>query len=128
MKIIKVNKLWLTMLLTVLSTAGASGQEVLSPENPPEPLNCYKVTVSVEPAGAGFVSGQGSYYEGQTVNISTSAYANYQFLYWKKDGVQIDQPTNFSFDMGDRKTSFVAVYGLAPVSPNEPTSPNTYRL
>ena len=129
MKIIKVNKRWLTILLSVLSTAGVQAQEVYNPENPPDPLMLFKVTVSAEPAEAGYVSGEGRYAEGDNVNLSTSIRNNdYEFLYWKQDGVQIDSPRNFSYTMGNNKTSFVAVYGYNPKSPQDPTAANNYRL
>ena len=129
MKMIKVNKLWLTMLLSVLSTAGVQAQEEYNPENPPDPLMLFKVTVSSEPAGAGYVSGEGRYAEGSNVNLSTSIRDNdYEFLYWKQDGVQIDKPQYFSYTMGNKKTNFVAVYGYNPKSPQDPTAANDYRL
>lgn len=127
-------KMWntaLTLLLLVLGTAGAKAQtDDYNPANPPEPLTRYAVTVSCEPAEAGYTSGGGKYAVGQTVNISTSAKGYYEFQYWMQDGVKIDKPKSFKYTMGDQKTNFVAVYNYVfnPTNPAEPTMPNTYRL
>lgn len=126
-KTMNVRLYWLTILLSVLGTAGVRGQEH-NPDNPPEPMTRYKVTVSAEPAEAGYVSGGGKYYAGQQVSISTSARNNYQFLYWKKDGVQTNDPMSFKFTMGSDKVSYVAVYEFNPANPQEPTAPNMFRL
>lgn len=121
----------LTLLLLVLGTAGAKAQtDDYNPANPPEPLTRYAVTVSCDPAEAGYTSGGGKYAVGQTVSISTSAKGYYEFQYWMQDGVRIDKPKSFKYTMGNQKTSFVAVYSYVfnPTNPAEPTMPNTYRL
>lgn len=121
----------LTLLLLVLGTAGAKAQtDDYNPANPPEPLTRYAVTVSCEPAEAGYTSGGGKYAVGQTVSVSTSAKDYYEFQYWMQDGVKTDKPKSFKYTMGNQKTSFVAVYSYVfnPTNPAEPTAPNTYRL
>ena len=120
-----INLVW---LLLVLGTAGAQAQDDYNPANPPEPMTRYAVTVSCEPAEAGYTSGSGKYTQGATVNVSTSAKSNYEFQYWMQDGVRIDKGTSFKYTMGSEKTSFVAVYAYNPPNPQEPTMPNTYRL
>lgn len=115
------------MLLAAPLAAGA--QTELDPANPPEPQLSFQVTVSAEPAEAGYTSGGAKYTVGQQVYVSTSVRnSNYEFLYWTRDGVRTDDPMSFSFTMGDRKVSYVAVYGLNPKDPAEPTAPNTFRL
>ena len=120
-----INLVW---LLLVLGTAGAQAQDDYNPANPPEPMTRYAVTVSCEPAEAGYTSGSGKYAQGATVNVSTSAKSNYEFQYWMQDGVRIDKGTSFKYTMGSENTSFVAVYAYNPPNPQEPTMPNTYRL
>ena len=120
-----INLVW---LLLVLGTAGAQAQDDYNPANPPEPMTRYAVTVSCEPAEAGYTSGSGKYTQGATVNVSTSAKSNYEFQYWMQDGVRIDKGTSFKYTMGSEKSSFVAVYAYNPPNPQEPTMPNTYRL
>ena len=116
-------------LLLVLGTAGAQAQtDDFNPQNPPEPMTRYTVTVSCEPSEAAQVSGGGKYAVGATVKVSTSAKSNYEFQYWMQDGVRIDKARSFTYTMGSQKTSFVAVYTYNPPSPQEPTMPNTYRL
>ena len=120
-----INLVW---LLLVLGTTGAQAQDDYNPANPPEPMTRYAVTVSCEPAEAGYTSGSGKYTQGATVNVSTSAKSNYEFQYWMQDGVRIDKGTSFKYTMGSEKSSFVAVYAYNPLNPQEPTMPNTYRL
>lgn len=119
------NLVW---LLLVLGTAGVQAQDDYNPPNPPEPMTRYVVTVSADPAEAGYTSGSGKYAEGTTVWVSTSARNSYEFQYWMQDGVKIDKPESFSYTMGAKKTSFVAVYAYNPPNPQEPTTPNSYRL
>jgi uncharacterized repeat protein (TIGR02543 family) len=115
------------MLLSVPSTAGA--QDGYNPDNPPDPMMRYKVTVSAEPAEAGYYSGGGSYVPGTTVSVSTSVRnSDYKFLYWMQDGVRIDKSSTFSYTMGNEKTSFVAVYGYDPSNPGDPAMINRHRL
>lgn len=119
----------LTLLLLVLGTAGAKAQtDDYNPANPPEPMMRYAVTVSCEPAEAGYTSGGGKYEEGKSVSVSTSAKSNYVFQYWMQDGVKIDKSKSFKYTMGNQNTSFIAVYAYNPTNPAEPTPLNTYRL
>jgi uncharacterized repeat protein (TIGR02543 family) len=120
-----INLVW---LLLVLGTTGAQAQDDYNPANPPEPMTRYAVTVTAEPAEAGYTSGSGKYAQGATVNVSTSAKSNYEFQYWMQDGVRIDKGKSFKYTMGSEKTSFVAVYAYNPPNPQEPTMPNSYRL
>ena len=123
-----IYKVCLALLLTVPATVGAWADDY-NPENPPEPLTRYVVTVSAEPAEAGYVSGGGKYSEGTPVGISTSVRnSNYEFLYWMQDGVRIDQGRSFTYTMEDKKTHFVAVYGFNPTNPQEPTGVYSYHL
>ena len=120
-----INLVW---LLLVLGTAGVQAQDDYNPANPPEPMTRYAVTVTAEPAEAGYTSGSGKYAQGAMVNVSTSAKSNYEFQYWMQDGVRIDKGKSFKYTMGSEKTSFVAVYAYNPPNPQEPTMPNSYRL
>lgn len=128
MKVSSCFKRLLVLLLSVPTMAGAQTSDY-NPPNPPEPLTKYQVSVSAEPAEAGYVSGGGKYAETATVNLSTSVRnSNYEFLYWMQDGAQIDKPRSFSYTMGNRKTNFVAVYGYNPGNPQEPTTSYNYKL
>ena len=123
-----IKMVWFVMLLLLPCTAGAQTNSY-NPENPPDPMTRYKVTVSAEPAEAGYVSGGGKYAQGATVNLSTSSRnSSYEFLYWMQDGVRIDKDQAFAYIMGNDKTSFVAVYGYNPPNPGDPEMYNRYRL
>ena len=116
----------LSMLLLIV--AGAWAQDY-DPQNPPDPNAYFKLTVSASPAEAGYVSGGSKYKEGQQVWISTSAYTNYDFLYWTCDGVQISTERNFYYTMPNKAVTLVAVYAFNPRSPADPTATAySYRL
>lgn len=121
-----VYKVWLMMLLFVPGMAGAQGY---NPDNPPDPMMRFRVTVSANTDGVAYVSGGGLYAVGATVRVSTSRRdINYEFLYWTKDGVQINEAQSFDYTMTNEKVSFVAVYGYNPPNPGEPTMSSNYRL
>lgn len=122
-----IHLVWMALLLALPGAASAQGDDY-NPQNPPDPMSRYQVTVSAEPAEAANVAGSGKYAIGATVRVSTSARANYEFLYWMQDGVRIDKGQTFNYVMEDKKTSFVAVYGYNPSNPSDPTAPNSYRL
>ena len=44
--------------------------------------NSYTITVNASPAGAGSVSGGGSYYYGDYATLSATAYSGYEFVGW----------------------------------------------
>lgn len=123
-----IKMVWLVVLLLLPCAAGAQTGSY-NPENPPDPMIRYKVSVSAEPAEAGYVSGEGKYAQGASVSLSTSTRnSSYEFLYWMQDGVRIDKEKNFTYTMGNDKTSFVAVYGYNPPNPGDPEMYNRYRL
>lgn len=122
-------KTLIALTLAVLTTAGVWADDY-NPPNPPDPLTRYRVTVTTEPAEAGYTSGGGLYYSGQAVRLSTSARTNYTFLYWKQDGNRLADGNSqyYNYTMGTEKTTFTAVYAYEPPNPAEPVAPNDYRL
>ena len=123
------------MLLAFLS-GGTTASAQYNPENPPDPSpknTLFTVSVSTEPAEAGYASGAGSYTPGTEVYIYTSANYNYIFQYWRKEGSEeiYSQYESLSFTMGEEDVSLVAVYAPKPYNPDNPWDPmsdNTYRL
>lgn len=123
------------MLLAFLA-GGITASAQYSPENPPDPSpqsTLYKVSVSAEPAEAGYASGAGSYTPGTQVYLYVSSNYNYEFKYWKKVGSEgvYSEYESFSYTMEEQDVSFVAVYAKKPYnpeSPSDPVSDNSYRL
>ena len=113
--------------LLLLTVAGAWADDY-NPENPPDPNPLFRLTVSVSPSEAGYVSGGGRYKEGQQVRLSTSRRDDYAFLYWTCDGVQVSDQAAFYYTMPQKSVNLVAVYTYNPTNPQDPTTANSYRL
>lgn len=96
-----------------------------TPVTPTPPAAKYALTVACEPSAAGRAAGAGSYEEGTSVTVSTSANAEYTFSHWTLNGERYDAATGTSFTYktvaGDMK--FVAVYNYTP-TPFEPSNPS----
>ena len=129
-----INRMAVMLLAFLAGSTTASAQ--YNPDNPPEPSaknTQFTVSVSTEPANAGYPSGAGSYKPGEMVYICASSVYNYEFQYWKKEGSEgiYSEYESFSYTMGEEDVSFVAVYAPKPYnpdSPSEPSSSNSYRL
>ena len=123
------------MLLAFLA-GGITASAQYNPENPPDPSpqsTLYKVSVSTEPADAGYPSGAGSYTPGMQVYIYASPNYNYEFKYWRKVGSEgvYSEYESFTYTMEEKDVSFVAVYAKKPYNPENPSDPisdNSYRL
>ena len=115
-------------LLLALMTGSLGANAQYDPENPPEPAAMYKVTTTVSPSDAGKASGKGSYRKGTKVTINTSAYTDFVFKYWTKNGVQYSTSTSFQYTVGTENADFVAVYEYNPNNPAEPTDNYAYHL
>ncbi len=97
-----------------------------NPPTPPEPYIKYVVTVTSE---RGYASGNGKYFEGEEVFISTSSYdQDYHFRCWLKNGEEYSTDQQFTYIVEDRNVKFEALYTYDPVPPSEPVASNPYRL
>ena len=128
MSMVKLFNYRLVALLLVLLTGSNAAMAQYDPDNPPEPSVRYKVKVSVSPSDAGYASGAGTFFRGETTTISTSKKAGYDFMYWTKNGEIYSYATNFSYTIENENADFVAVYQYNPDSPSDPVSSPTYRL
>lgn len=84
------------------------------PTNPTDLVN-YRVEVELGTAGAGTVTGAGTYKNGTNVSIKATAKTGYKFLYWTKygvDGVYSTAPS-FTYTVASEDASFVAVFESA---------------
>ena len=56
------------------------------------PLPTYQLTLAVDPAEGGTVTGEGNYTQGETVNITATPNENYIFLHWSGSTTYVDNP------------------------------------
>jgi hypothetical protein len=72
------------------------------------PPDLYTLSLQVNPMGAGTVSGGGSFEEGQSVPVSASANAGYDFVNWTRGGVEVSASADFSYEMPAENVTLVA--------------------
>ncbi len=115
------------MLFALLCGATAWAQQEFNPSNPPDPRMLYKVVVSA--TDGHYTSGSGSYAKDTKVTINTSASgANFDFKYWTKNGAFYSTERRFTYTVEAMDVRFQAVYEFNPSSPQDPQTPNEYRL
>jgi hypothetical protein len=57
----------------------------------------YVVTTTVNPSGAGTVTGEGTYVTGQTVTVSATPNTGWNFLNWTENGTIVSTEATYSF-------------------------------
>lgn len=57
----------------------------------------YTITADVDPAGAGTVSGGGTYADGDTVTLTATPNSGYRFVGWMESGTTMSTNTNYTF-------------------------------
>ena len=67
-------------------------------------LNTYTITVNVNPAEGGTVTGAGTYSHGETVNLTAEANENFRFMGWMENGEYISTETSYSFTAESNRT------------------------
>jgi len=113
-------------------------------DDPAEPGNKYRLTLTVSPSDAGRAYGAGSYSKGTKVEVYTYANEGYTFSCWKKGDEVVSTSSSFNYVMPNAATTLTAVYTkdgeggstFDPTDPSEPNSPgnggqddkNTYTL
>ena len=74
-----------------------------------EPPATYSLSLAASPENAGNVTGDGSYTEGTSINITATANMNYIFDKWTdEEGLVISNDANFSFIMPDKDVTLTA--------------------
>lgn len=106
---------------------GGTAWAQFNPANPPDPQMLYKV-VALATDGH-YTSGSGSYTLGTPVTINTSASSTgFDFKHWTKNGVVYTTNKSFTYTVEAMNVNFVAVYEFNPTNPQDPQTPNEYRL
>ncbi len=63
----------------------------------------YNITATVNPAGAGTVTGAGEYEEGETATLVATAFTDFYFVNWTENGTVVSTSKTYSFVVtGDR--------------------------
>lgn len=121
------KRIVLTVLAALLCGAAAWAQGDYNPTNPPDPQMLYKVVARA--TDGHYTSGSGSYTLGTQVAINTSASSTgFDFKHWTKDGEVYTTSKSFTYTVEDANVNFVAVYEFNPTNPQDPQTPNEYRL
>lgn len=97
-----------------------------SPTNPTEPTTPVakgRLIIGVNPSGAGYTNGSGTYEVGQKVNISASSYNDFLFVNWTRDGEVIGNSSYMTYTMLEGDNRLTANYRYNPGNPSEPISP-----
>lgn len=71
--------------------------------------NEYDIEARVEPEGAGFIIGEGTYRQGEDVAIKAEAYEGFRFLHWEENGEVMTRSWNYPFIVREDR-SLVAVF------------------
>lgn len=108
-----MKKYIIQLFLLLISISLQAQDGGFNPSTPDEPGGSARVVLSAYPDGAGTVSGGGIYNVGSRINIRTSsAGAQWKFLYWRNKSTQEVINTNSSFYMNTVEgiTRLEAVY------------------
>lgn len=65
----------------------------------PDASTTYPVTVTVEPAGAGYANGAGDFIFGETCTLTAEANEQFAFVNWTRNGVQVSTDLSYSFNV-----------------------------
>lgn len=120
------------LLMMCFCSISIRGQE-FNPSNPSEPGQApYKLTLKVQPAGAGSVRGGGKYVQGSVCSLSVSSNTGYVFLNWTNEvGDVVGTSGSMKYTKQDCDEVLTANFEFRPGNPAEPTEINKavyYRL
>lgn len=117
------------LLLLCVGSMQAQSFNPSNPADPQVPVFYYPLTVTCNPSGGAYTSGNGNYAPGETVTLSTSPKAGYIFDHWELNGAPYEATnTSFSYTTVAGKMDFVAVYTFVPNDPSEPVMDVKSRL
>ena len=85
--------------------------------------NAFTITASADPAGAGSVTGSGSYNQGETCTLTAIANTGYTFVNWTKDGIQVSTNATYSFTVTE-SASYIAHFSANNYTINVAANPS----
>ena len=86
--------------------------------------NTYTINVSVTPAGAGTVTGEGVYQQDQQCTVTATANEGYTFACWKENGNVVSSSANYPFPVMSNRTLVAHFTALQPNEYNINVSAN----
>ena len=86
--------------------------------------NTYTINVSVTPAGAGTVTGEGVYQQDQHCTVTATANEGYTFACWKENGNVVSNSANYPFPVTSNRTLVAHFTALQPNEYNINVSAN----
>lgn len=87
----------------------------------------YTITVAPQNNEYGRVNTSGGiYHQGDVINLTAYANANYTFREWKVNGVSAAASSSFAYTVGETNAEIIACYDFTPNSPADPEG--MYRL
>ncbi len=86
--------------------------------------NIYTINVSLTPAGAGTVTGEGVYQQDQQCTVTATANEGYTFACWKENGNVVSNSANYSFPVTNNRTLVAHFTALQPNEYNINVSAN----
>lgn len=94
-----------------------------SPSEPSVPDEYASLSLYISPSNSGYTSGAGRYIVGSNVRISASAYSNYTFKNWTRNGEVVSTSPSFNYVMQKGSNMLTANFVYSPGSPGEPNTP-----
>lgn len=73
----------------------------------------YTISTSVDPAGAGTVSGGGTFEDGQSVTLTASAADGYEFAAWRENGSNVSTSATYTLTASANR-AITAVFTVIP--------------
>lgn len=83
----------------------------------------YVIDASANPSAGGTTSGDGNFYNGETVNLQATANSGYSFVNWTEGGTPVSTNNNYSFTASANRT-LVANFIVTPTVPTNRTVQN----
>ncbi len=77
-------------------------------------LQTYTISLSVNPANAGTVSGDGTYAYGASCTVTATPYQRYNFVNWTENGVEVSTDQSYTFTVTTNR-NLVANFGMPAV-------------
>lgn len=121
-----MKRIFSIALLLAATIAVWAQNGTLNPDNPPEPAQRFRLTVSADPANGATTSGSGEYTAGTVVTVKATANSNYVLTGWTKNGESYSQTaTSFKFTMPAEDVQLTATFEYQePEKPEyNPTNP-----
>jgi len=79
-------------------------------------LNTYTISANVSPSNSGATTGEGTYDNGATVNLSATVVTDYSFVNWTENGTQVSTDPNYSFTVSTDRILVANFENVAGIS------------